>query len=70
LTSEEGGFLFEPEVLQFLYQFAPIRPGLATDPDAWKEEEVRIGQAHYAYLKQATQDRIVLLSDRSREGVG
>lgn len=48
----------EPEVLQFLYQFDPVRPELVTDADAWTEEDVRIGQAHFAYLKQATQDGV------------
>lgn len=60
----------EPEVLQFLYQFDPVRPELVTDADAWTEEDVRIGQAHFAYLKQATQDGIVLLAGRSLDGVG
>ena len=60
----------EPKVLQFLYQFDPIRPELVTDADAWTEEDVRIGQAHFAYLKQATQDGIVLLAGRSQDRVG
>ena len=60
----------EPKVLQFLYQFDPIRPELVTDADAWTEEDVRIGQAHFAYLKQATQDGIVLQAGRSQDGVG
>ena len=41
----------EPDVLQFRYQFDPIRTELVTDPDALTEEDVRIGQAHFAYLK-------------------
>lgn len=60
----------EKELLQFLYQFDPIRSELVTDADAWTEEDVRIGQAHFAYLKQATQDGIVLLAGRSLDGVG
>ena len=31
---------------------------------------MRIGQAHFAYLEQATQDGIVLLAGRSQDGVG
>ena len=60
----------EPEVLQFLYQFDPIRPELVTDAEAWTEEDLRIGQAHFAYLKQGTQDGIVLLAGRSQDGIG
>jgi len=40
--------------LQFIYHFEPIRPELVTDPDAWTEEDNRIGEAHFAYLKKAT----------------
>ena len=55
---------------QFIYQFEPVRPELVTDPDAWTEEDERIGEAHYAYLKQATEDGIVLLAGRSLDGKG
>ena len=58
------------ETLQFIYQFEPIRPELLTDPDAWTEEDNRTGEAHFAYLKEATQEGIVLLAGRSQDGVG
>jgi len=58
------------ETLQFIYQFDPIRPELVTDPDAWTEEDIRVSQAHFAYLKGATEDGIVLLAGRSQDGVG
>lgn len=55
---------------QFIYQFDPVRPELVTDPDAWTAEDERIGAAHFAYLKQATEDGIVLLAGRSLDGKG
>jgi len=58
------------EPLQFIYHFEPIRPELVTDPDAWTEEDNRISEAHFAYLKKATQEGIVLLAGRSQDGVG
>ena len=57
-------------MLQFIYQFQPIRPELVTDPDSWTEEDVRIGEAHFAYLQQGTEDGIVLPAGRSLDGVG
>jgi uncharacterized protein YciI len=54
----------------FLYQFDPVRPELVTNPDAWTEEDDRIAEAHFAYLKNATEDGIVLLAGRSLDGVG
>lgn len=60
----------ENGVLQFLYHFDPIRPELVTDPDAWTEEDGRIGEEHFAYLEKATEDGIVLLAGRSQDGVG
>ncbi|MFC1923338.1 YciI family protein [Chloroflexota bacterium] len=56
--------------LQFIYHFDPVRPELVTDPDAWTEEDLRVGEAHFAYLKAATEDGIVLLAGRSLDGVG
>ena len=58
------------DTLQFIYQFDPIRPELVTDPDAWTEEDIRISEAHFAYLKGATEDGIVLPAGRSLDGVG
>jgi uncharacterized protein YciI len=60
----------EVEVLQFIYQFDPIRPELVKDPDAWTEEDLQISQAHFTYLKKATEEGIVLLAGRSQDGVG
>lgn len=59
------------EKSHYLYQFLPKdRPELMTDPDAWTEEDSNIADAHFAYLKQATADRIVILAGRSQDGVG
>ena len=55
---------------QFIYVFEPVRPELITDPDAWTEEDSRIGSEHFAYLKKATEDGIVLLAGRSLDGEG
>ncbi|MGD8794077.1 MAG: YciI family protein, partial [Anaerolineae bacterium] len=40
------------------------------DPGAWTEEEVRIAEAHFAYLQRATEERIVILAGRSLDGQG
>ena len=55
---------------QFIYVFEPVRPGLITDPDAWTEEDTRMGSEHFAYLQKATQDGIVILAGRSLDGEG
>jgi uncharacterized protein YciI len=55
---------------QFIYQFETIRPELMTDPDAWTEQDNKIAGAHYAYLKAATEEGVVLLAGRSLDGVG
>ena len=55
---------------EFIYAFDPVRPELVTDPDAWTEEDERIFEAHFAYLKQATEEGIVLLAGRAQDGVG
>ena len=60
----------EQEKKEFIYAFDPVRPELVTDPDAWTEEELRIAKAHFAYLKQATEEGIVLLAGRAQDGVG
>lgn len=60
----------ESEILQFIYQFDPIRPELVTDPDAWTEEDTKIGKAHFDYLQKATQEGVVLLAGRSQDGIG
>ncbi len=57
--------------LHFLYHFLPgERTDLATNPDAWTEEDNKIGEAHYERLKQATNDGIVILAGRSQDGIG
>ena len=62
--------MVEKSTQQFLYQFDPVRPELVTDPNAWTEEDTRIGEAHFAYLKKATREGIVLLAGRSQDGIG
>jgi uncharacterized protein YciI len=54
----------------FIYTIEPSRPELVTDPDAWTEEENRIGETHFAYLNQATEDGTVILAGRSLDGQG
>jgi uncharacterized protein YciI len=55
---------------QFIYLFEPVRPELVTDPDAWTEEDIRIGEAHFAHLKRATEEGTVILAGRSTDGIG
>jgi len=58
------------EMRQFLYFFEAIRPELMTNPDAWTDEDLKIGKLHYNYLKQATESGIVILAGRSTDGLG
>ena len=44
----------DQDVRTFLYEFEAVRPEMITDPTAWTEEDDRIAEAHFAYLKQAT----------------
>ena len=60
----------EKEMLQFIYVFDPVRPELLTDPDAWTEEDTRIAHDHFAYLKRATEEGVVILAGRSLDGHG
>jgi uncharacterized protein YciI len=60
----------DQEKKHFIYVFDPVRPELVTNPDAWTAEEERIGEAHFAYLKQATTEGTVLLAGRSLDGIG
>lgn len=60
----------EQQRKQFIYTIEPTRPELATDPDAWTEEENQIAAQHFAYLKQATEEGTVILAGRSPDGVG
>ena len=59
-----------PELLHHLYQFEAVRPELITDADAWTEDDLEVAEAHFAYLKQATDEGIVILAGRSTDGVG
>jgi uncharacterized protein YciI len=58
------------EKQQFIYVFDPVRPELVTDPDAWTGEDTRIADDHFAYLKRATEEGIVILAGRSLDGLG
>jgi uncharacterized protein YciI len=58
------------ETRSFIYVFDPVRPELVTHPDDWSVEDERIAEAHYAYLKQATEMGVVLLAGRSLDGEG
>jgi uncharacterized protein YciI len=55
---------------QFVYVFDPVRPEMVTDPEAWTEEDTRIGEEHFAYLKGATEKGIVILAGRSLDAKG
>jgi uncharacterized protein YciI len=59
------------ELSHCLYQFLPKdRPDLMTDPNAWTEADSIIAETHFTYLKQATEEGIVILAGRSLDGVG
>ena len=56
---------------QYIYQFLPgDRAGLATDRDAWTEDDDRVAEEHYQRLLKATEEGIVILAGRSLDGVG
>jgi uncharacterized protein YciI len=55
---------------QYIYAFDPVRPELVTDPDAWTKEDIQIANDHFAYLKRATEEGIVLLAGRAQDGTG
>jgi uncharacterized protein YciI len=59
-----------PEKQHYLYVFDPVRPELITDPGAWTEEDERIAEAHFAYLKRATEEGFVILAGRSLDEKG
>lgn len=59
-----------PDRKQFIYTFDPVRPELLTDPNAWTVEDERTAEAHFSYLKRATEEGTVLLAGRSTDGVG
>ncbi len=59
------------EVLQFLYVFLPgHRPELATDPQAWTEDDEQIMSDHFAYLRTGSQQGTVVMAGRSQDGIG
>ena len=60
----------EQKKQQFIYVFDPVRPELVTDPGAWTEEDIRLGEAHFAYLTKATEEGTVILAGRSTDGAG
>lgn len=56
---------------QYIYRFTPgPRPELASTPEAWTDEDSAIGAAHFDYLKQATEQGVVILAGRSQDGIG
>jgi uncharacterized protein YciI len=69
-TRKESRHMPEDEILQFIYQFDPVRPELVSDPEAWTEEDFQICQAHFAYLMKARETGILLLAGRSQDGIG
>ena len=54
---------------QYLYHFEFARRELR-DLETWSEHDRRIGKAHFAYLKKATEDGTVILVGRSTDGIG
>ena len=56
----------EPGVLQFRYQFDPIRTELDTDPDAWAERRRVYRLSAFCLFE----DGIVLLAGRSMDVSG
>lgn len=56
---------------QFLYHFLPgDRPELATNSDAWTDQDRETAAAHYSYLEQAAADGLLILAGRSQDGIG
>ena len=55
----------------FIYQFGPAgRPELATDLDAWTDDDNDAGRRHWEYLSEAAAEGKVILAGRSPDGVG
>lgn len=56
---------------EFLYHFLPgDRPELATDPEAWTLADEQVFSDHFARLRQAAADGVVILAGRSQDGIG
>lgn len=61
----------QPSGKQFLYQFMPgERLELATEPEAWTDDDRAIASEHFAYLERAAADVVVVLAGRSQDGIG
>jgi uncharacterized protein YciI len=60
----------QQEKSQFIHVIEPLRPELVTEPDAWTEEDIRIGHEHFAYLERATEEGTVILAGRAQDGEG
>ncbi len=58
------------ETNQYIYHFAPVRPGFRADPESMTPQEVASAERHFAYLKAATERRQVLLAGRSLDDAG
>ena len=56
---------------EFLHQFHPgERPALATSLDHWTDEDRAVWPRHTEYLRQATEDGIVVMAGMSQDWVG
>lgn len=56
---------------QYIYQFGPGERGeLATHPEAWTDEDRRVGAEHFQYLAAAAREGTLILAGRSPDGVG
>ena len=43
---------------------------LATEPDAWTDEDNRTAGEHFAYLQAAAADGVLVMAGRSQDGIG
>lgn len=56
---------------QFLYRFlSRDRPEPASDPQAWTDDDNRVGADHFAYLQAGVADGVVVMAGRSQDGIG
>ena len=54
----------------FIYVFEPVRPEMDTNPSVWTQEDIRVAEAHFAYLQRATYEGTVILAGRSLDDDG
>lgn len=55
----------------YLYQFTPgERANLATNPDAWTDDDNQTATDQFNHLKQALADDILIFAGRSLDGIG